>query len=48
MLPRSSSTRRRYSSIDTCGSHWKGLCGFGMKQDVLTVIRTPRCLFGEC
>ena len=38
------STRRRYSFMDTCASHWKGVWGLGTKQEVLTVIRTPRLL----
>ncbi len=28
-----------------CASHWKGLCGLGMKHDVDMVILTPRFLY---
>ena len=48
MVSRSSFTRREYSSIVTCGTHWKGVCGLGTKQEVDTVMRTPRLLFAAC
>lgn len=28
-------------SIVSCGSHWKGVKGFGTKLEALTVTRTP-------
>ena len=42
MLSRSSFTRRWYSSMEICPSHWKAVWGLGTKKEVDTVIRTPR------
>ena len=45
MASRSSATRRSYSSLDICGSHWNAVWGLGTNQLVETVMRMPRCLF---
>ena len=39
---RSKVTFRKYSSWVFCPSHWKGVWDLGTKQEVETVIRTPR------
>ena len=41
---RRSLTRRSYSSMGICGSHWNAVCGFGTNHEVDTVMRTPRVL----
>ena len=40
MFSRSRVTRRRYSSRETCGSHWNGVKGFGTNEDAETVTLT--------
>ena len=44
MASRSSATRRSYSSLVICGSHWNAVWGLGTNQLVETVMRTPRLL----
>ena len=42
MCSRSSLTRRWYSSMLICPSHWKAVWGLGTKKAVETVMFTPR------
>ena len=37
---------RMSSSLLSWGNHWKGVMGLGMKQEVDTVMRTPRLRLG--
>ena len=39
ILSRSFSRRASVSSAESCGAHWKGVCGLGTKPPIETVQR---------